>query len=581
MRAASLLSLVLMTLLGVQAATAQRQPRSLTVPPSAPRPATPYRITGTVVNAVDQSVVSGCRVAVALVVRGNFTRRQASGDPDSAHCDEHGHFSVPLPSMGSWRLTASARGFITEDYDEHESFTTAIVLTAAQPTMDIQFRIHPEGTITGTVVDEVGEPVRTAQVSLQSVPAAGPDGVRPPSRMRSSKRTDDRGVYEFTGVSPGAYRIMVQAQPWYATSQPRSQSSDTASVDPSLDFAYPLTWFPGVDDLSFAETMTLQAGETRQADFHLAPIPSAHLLIAPPAGSASTNGRPVGIFPMVQRVVPGSSSLAPLPIVVQNDAQGQIDVGGLAPGTYRVSIAGQNQQSSSSVVEVTAGSVRTLDSGVSSAEAKVSIVFDGISDADMESAPVDVRLVDSAGGIGVSPAVMPDGGLTEVRRVGRRNSRTDRSMEVLPGRYEVVLQGRPNVYLTGITAKGAEAAGRFVTLSAGASTLTLHVASGRASISGVATFQGKPSVGAMVMLVPTTIEDRNALRVLIRDQTNTDGSFDLDDVIPGQYILVAIDHGWHINWNDPSTLRSYLTQGVPVELTSGANLKQSIEAQTP
>ena len=111
--------------------------------------------------------------------------------------------------------------------------------------------------------------------------------------------------------------------------------------------------------------------------------------------------------------------------------------------------------------------------------------------------------------------------------------------------------GRPNIFLTGLTAKGAETAGRYVTVGAGESTLTVHVASGRASLSGVATLDGKPCVGAMVLLVPITIEDRNSITVLLRDQTNTDGSFDLANIIPGQYILVAIDHGWQINWGDP------------------------------
>jgi hypothetical protein len=120
-----------------------------------------------------------------------------------------------------------------------------------------------------------------------------------------------------------------------------------------------------------------------------------------------------------------------------------------------------------------------------------------------------------------------------------------------------------------------------VTVGAGESTLTVHVASGRASLSGVATLDGKPAVGAMVLLVPITIEDPNSITVLRQDQTNTDGSFDLANVIPGQYILVAIDHGWQINWGDPSTLRRYLMQGVPVELKSSAIVKQNITAQAP
>jgi hypothetical protein len=32
-----------------------------------------------------------------------------------------------------------------------------------------------------------------------------------------------------------------------------------------------------------------------------------------------------------------------------------------------------------------------------------------------------------------------------------------------------------------------------------------------------------------------------------RYQSNTDGSFNLDAILPGAYILVPIDHGWTIN----------------------------------
>jgi hypothetical protein len=100
-------------------------------------------------------------------------------------------------------------------------------------------------------------------------------------------------------------------------------------------------------------------------------------------------------------------------------------------------------------------------------------------------------------------------------------------------------------------------------------------------LSGVATLDEKPSAGAMVLLVPVTIEDPNSITMLRQDQTNTDGSYELTDVIPGQYILVAIDHGWQINWGDRSTLRRYLMGGVPVDLKSSAIVKQNLAAQAP
>jgi hypothetical protein len=587
MTSASLLRLSFFALLGTGMTAAQRQPRTQTPPQSKPHPATPYLITGTVVSSVNEGSVPHCRMTVAPVVRGNLSSRQFPADLEAVDCDEHGHFSIQLPSAGSWRLSASARGFITQAYDEHQFFSSAIVLTAAKPTLDLQFHISPESSITGIVVDEAGEPVRKAQVSLQVVPDLSPGGARPPGRMRSTTQTDDRGMYELVKVSPGAYRITVQAQPWYAAYQPRSQSSsNVAPLDPSLDFVYPMTWFPGVDDPALAETITLLAGDTRQADLHLTPVPSVHLHILPTLGSGNARGgRDVPSFPTVQQIVPGSVGQNALPVSIQTDPQGQVDIGGLAPGTYNVKLSGSNQQSASSIVEVTAGSVRTLDLASASTEAKVTLHFDSPSGTDPESGRIEANLIDTDTGLGSFSSNGIGGGPgnfgRRVRRDRPADSGADRTMEVPPGRYEVVLQGKPDVYLTGITAKGAEAAGRYVTVPAGASTLTLRIASGRATLTGIATLHNKPSVGALALLVPTTIDDPNSLRTLLRDQTNTDGSFDLADVIPGQYILVVIDHGWEVNWNDPSTLRGFLTQGVAVDLAPGANAKQNVNAQSP
>jgi len=252
-----------------------------------------------------------------------------------------------------------------------------------------------------------------------------------------------------------------------------------------------------------------------------------------------------------------------------------------------VRLAMPNQEGHSTVVEVTANSARTLDLSVPSRDmARVTIHFDGVTDT--SSGPEEGRngglrlnLIDTDTQRGSFSSQGDEGGFANSGRRGQRDPAADHTMEVPPGRYEVVLQGRPNIYLTGLSAKGAETSGRYVTVSAGESTLTVHVASGRATLSGIATLGGKPVIGAMVLLVPVTIEEPDSIMFLRQDQTNTDGSFDVANVIPGRYILLAIDHGWQINWGDRSTLRRYLTQGVPVELKSSAIVKQNVDVQAP
>jgi hypothetical protein len=399
-------------------------------------------------------------------------------------------------------------------------------------------------------------------------------------------------MYELANLSPGDYRLSVHAQPWYAAnSQPmRTSDSDTPSLDPSLDFAYPVTWFPGVSDPAAAETIVLHAGDTRQADFHMVPVASIHMrILLPPRVSNGPNTPPVPAFPLIQQLSSGAGPGFVQTSTRYDQQQGLIDVGGLTPGTYQVRLAGPNQEGHSAVVEVSANSTRTLDlSAPASDMARIKLRFDGVADVDSGSGSrpernggLQVMLIGTDARRGSFFSNNGEGNGPNLVRREQRDPNAERVLEVPPGRYEVVLQGRPNFFLTGLAAKGAETAGRYVTVGAGDSTLTVHVASGRATLSGIATLDGKPCVGAMVLLVPITIEDPNSIAILRQDQTNTDGSYDLANVLPGQYILVAIDHGWQINWGDPSTLRRYLMQGAPVDLKASALVKQNIAAQAP
>ena len=130
----------------------------------------------------------------------------------------------------------------------------------------------------------------------------------------------------------------------------------------------------------------LHAGDTRQADFHLIPIPSIHLrILTPPRANNAPNSTPMPI-PMIQQVDSGGGGTSFVPISTHFDQQGQIDVGGLTPGLYQVRLGGPNQNGRVALVEVTANSARTVDlSGPSGDLAKISLRTDGVTDSDSDS----------------------------------------------------------------------------------------------------------------------------------------------------------------------------------------------------
>ena len=107
-----------------------------------------------------------------------------------------------------------------------------------------------------------------------------------------SAQTDDTGAYEIAHLAPGKYFLSAAATPWYAVHpqatlsggqqgagqfvylMPGIQSGQPTivdSADPSLDVAYPTTFYPYATDSSGASPIPLKAGDQREIDICLTP----------------------------------------------------------------------------------------------------------------------------------------------------------------------------------------------------------------------------------------------------------------------------------------------------------------------
>ncbi len=523
--------------------------------------------------------------------------RSSPGPPQSGKnetvADASGRFTLELPQAGNWRLLGVARGFHSQIFEEHQGFYTAIVLTPDAPIFHTTFRMSPDARITGVILDEAGEAVRTAQViaerTASELPGESNAANGGPVRQLEASTTDDRGHYELAGLSPGNYLVRVQAQPWYA-SAPGVQrlagavATAVAPSDPSLDVAYPVTWFPAAASEAEAQPLVLTGGEERQADFHLNPIPAVHLQLQRQDAPPSEPGRQRQPRPVTLNRISTDGSDMFSNVTFNNGSGADWEFNGLTPGVYEIHLPGPDGQQDGETrqIEVRPGASGLITLEGSTPLTRVVVQIDGVPDSDLSA----VSFVDTDSGRRITSTPPPN------RRGRRRADEEDDDNEdgeagagrialLPPHTYDVVVTSRSDAYLAALDAIGAQVAGTRVTIAGGSPVLHLHIARGRGALSGFALLPDRPAEGALVLLVPITLGAPGNTLPVLRDQANSDGSFLLTAVTPGKYILLAIDHGWDIHWKDPQTLERFLLKGTAIDGRPSGKLSETIPAQTP
>src|ERR1051325_12251912 len=135
-----------------------------------------YRIAGTVVSKVD-----GHTLARARVVIGNVKNRQ---NIFSTVTSDDGKFEFAGLDAGKYFLQGDKRGYLPGSYEQHDQFSTAIVTGAGIDTENLILRLSPAAYLIGKVLDENGDPVRHATISLYRVNRQ--EGVSQVARVRGA-----------------------------------------------------------------------------------------------------------------------------------------------------------------------------------------------------------------------------------------------------------------------------------------------------------------------------------------------------------------------------------------------------------
>jgi Carboxypeptidase regulatory-like domain len=83
------------------------------------------------------------------------------------------------------------------------------------------------------------------------------------------------------------------------------------------------------------------------------------------------------------------------------------------------------------------------------------------------------------------------------------------------------------------------------------------------TVEGIVKNDGTPVAGVMVVLVPRNPDNISMYR---RDQTDSDGTFRLPSVLPGDYTVFAVS-SWELEWSNPEFIAKYLAAGTAVRVS--------------
>jgi 5-hydroxyisourate hydrolase-like protein (transthyretin family) len=527
-----------------------------------------YRIAGIVVNWATGQPVAGASVAIAPTTQG--TERDISR---SVTTGADGRFAFAGLSRGKYSLMAVAHGSTLQYFERHGMYATAIVAGPDLDSEHLVFRLQPDASIEGTVTDENNDPVQNAMVRLF-------EQSREEGRQRTvpmnQGQTDDQGQFRIGHLAPGTYYLAVSARPWYAQNnrmilRRKSNNPDAearaAQEAAALDVTYPLTFYPGSPDSAGASPIVLHPAERVTADVVMRAVPSLHLRIRTSnSGSAGSPGM-VGFPRVLQRIFDGY--LDPVFNAPESSVEpGIVDIAGLAPGHY--------------VIEMPS-SKGGNDKGANR---------EGYREVDL-AGDLDVNANDSSGFVSVGGSVLFEGAQLVPKGLAMQLSNQETSENfageirdkgqfefegMKPGRYTVALQGSGGYFLRKMSVTGAKLTGR--TLEIGSSS-SVHIAAtvgrGVAQVDGVALRASQPFAGAMIVLVPQDAANNSPL--FRRDQSDSDGTFTLPNVVPGQYTVLALANGWDLEWGNPAVLQPYLKGGEAVHITGDGKLQIEVQVQ--
>jgi hypothetical protein len=538
---------------------------------SAPAVEGAARITGRVLAAETGAPIR--RAQVRAISRDARTTRQAV-------TDINGRYEILSLPAGRYQLHVSKAGFVALEYGQARPFESGKPLDIAEGQLleRIDFSLPRGSAISGRVTDEFGDAVTDAQIQVMRYQFTG--GVRRLVIAGRTTMTDDLGQFRVFGLMPGDYIVRASLR-----MDPSPRSAGTPDAENAM--GYPGTYYPGVIDVTQAQTVTVALGsEVSSVAFSLVPSRLSQV-----SGTVmSSAGRPLaGAFAVLRPTVAGPAiNIAGGNQTVRPD--GGFRFSGIPSGEYVLDI----QQRPGNMRNAETGSIGQLESA--SMPVTVAGDVDGIVIVTAPGSNVSGRVVfqgqqtqkPGARGMMVT-ANSPTGDASPVAFVGRQlggggNVRPDGSFELhgLSGPQLIRLAGAPAGWaVKSISLDGSDITDAPFDFKPGVTitNLVITLTDRVTNITGdVRDARGQP-VADYVLVV--FAEDARLWGAQSRHvavaRPNQNSAFTLQGLPPGRYLAAAVPALENGTQNDTGVLNQLRSRGTGFSLAEGQTVTLNLE----